>query len=201
MITQGGMATGSLGSDRPDAHLASLLWFPDLAGVPAAGWTSRASLAHRLQARQSPPIHVLMIEDDASIADMYSLQFEHDGYRVTVATTGEVGFASLGPSSISSSRGSRRLTLRGRFPFGLSMAGGADRGNLDPGGRPGPGPHGGRFRRPGGGDRVPLVPRSRTRPGEARPRADRAGPRGGPGPVAALASSFTVRGHRLHAVR
>ncbi len=95
MITQGGMATGSLGSDRPDAHLASLLWFPDLAGVPAAGWTSRASLAHRLQARQSPPIHVLMIEDDASIADMYSLQFEHDGYRVTVATTGEVGFSSL----------------------------------------------------------------------------------------------------------
>ena len=36
-----------------------------------------------------------MIEDDPSIADMYRLQLEHDGYRVTVATTAEVGFKIL----------------------------------------------------------------------------------------------------------
>jgi len=95
MITEGGKATGSLGSDWSDAHMALLLWFPDPVGVPTAGWATRALLAHRLQAGQGPPIHVLMIEDDAAIADMYRFQFEHDGYRVTVATTGEVGFSTL----------------------------------------------------------------------------------------------------------
>jgi CheY-like chemotaxis protein len=50
----------------------------------------------RMLARQgSAPIHVLMVEDDPSIADMYRLQLEHDGYRVTVATTAELGMASL----------------------------------------------------------------------------------------------------------
>ena len=40
-------------------------------------------------------IHVLLIEDDPAIADMYQVQLEYDGYRVTVATTGEVGYASM----------------------------------------------------------------------------------------------------------
>jgi DNA-binding response OmpR family regulator len=40
-------------------------------------------------------LHVLMIEDDSSIADMYRMQLEHDGYRVTIATTGEVGVGSV----------------------------------------------------------------------------------------------------------
>jgi DNA-binding response OmpR family regulator len=31
-----------------------------------------------------------MIEDDSAIAEMYRIQFEHDGYRVSIATTGEV---------------------------------------------------------------------------------------------------------------
>jgi len=39
-------------------------------------------------------IHVLLIEDDPAIADMYQVQLEFDGYRVTVATTGEAGYAS-----------------------------------------------------------------------------------------------------------
>ena len=39
--------------------------------------------------------HVLMIEDDPSIADMYRVQLEHDGYRVTVASTAEVGFTTM----------------------------------------------------------------------------------------------------------
>ena len=37
-------------------------------------------------------IHVLMIEDDSAIAEMYRIQLEHDGYRITTATTGEIGF-------------------------------------------------------------------------------------------------------------
>jgi DNA-binding response OmpR family regulator len=40
-------------------------------------------------------IHILMVEDDAAIAEMYRVQFEHDGYRVTVATTGEVAVSSF----------------------------------------------------------------------------------------------------------
>ncbi len=40
-------------------------------------------------------IHVLLIEDDPAIADMYQVQLEYDGYRVTVAATGEVGYASM----------------------------------------------------------------------------------------------------------
>jgi CheY-like chemotaxis protein len=40
-------------------------------------------------------IHVLLIEDDPAIAEMYRVQLEYDGHRVTVATTGEVGYTSL----------------------------------------------------------------------------------------------------------
>jgi len=36
-----------------------------------------------------------MIEDDPSIADMYRVQLEHDGYRVTIATTAELGFTTM----------------------------------------------------------------------------------------------------------
>jgi two-component system, OmpR family, response regulator len=36
-----------------------------------------------------------MIEDDQAIAEMYRVQFEHDGYRVSIATTGEVAVAAL----------------------------------------------------------------------------------------------------------
>jgi DNA-binding response OmpR family regulator len=38
---------------------------------------------------------VLLIEDDPAIAEMYRVQLEYDGYRITVATTGEVGYASM----------------------------------------------------------------------------------------------------------
>ena len=41
------------------------------------------------------PIHVLLIEDDPAIAEMYRVQLEYDGYRVTVATTGEIGYTRL----------------------------------------------------------------------------------------------------------
>jgi CheY-like chemotaxis protein len=45
------------------------------------------------KARQT--VHVLLIEDDSAIADMYRVQLEYDGFRVTVAATGENGFAAI----------------------------------------------------------------------------------------------------------
>jgi CheY-like chemotaxis protein len=41
------------------------------------------------------PIHVLLVEDDPAIAEMYRVQLEYDGHRVTVATTGEIGYTTL----------------------------------------------------------------------------------------------------------
>ena len=40
-----------------------------------------------------PHTYVLLIEDDPAIAEMYRVQLEYDGFRVTVATTGEIGYA------------------------------------------------------------------------------------------------------------
>jgi DNA-binding response OmpR family regulator len=45
--------------------------------------------------RNKRSIHVLMIEDDQASADMFQMQLEHDGYRVTVAGTAEVGLAAI----------------------------------------------------------------------------------------------------------
>ena len=81
-----------------EARGASLLWFPDQAGITGAGLPAGAVFPVRTKARQTPEAHVLMIEDDSSIAEMYRLQFEHDGYRVTVATTGELAVSTLSGS-------------------------------------------------------------------------------------------------------
>jgi DNA-binding response OmpR family regulator len=78
---------------------ALLQWFPDGAGPATAGRSTTPYLAHRVLARGGSTIHVLMIEDDAAIAEMYRLQLEHDGYAVTVATTGELGFSTLSGST------------------------------------------------------------------------------------------------------
>ena len=74
---------------------ASLLWFPPAgwAGVAvplavSSPYTVRGAGGHA-------GLHVLMIEDDPSIAEMYRVQLEHDGYRVTVATTGEIALSTL----------------------------------------------------------------------------------------------------------
>ena len=42
--------------------------------------------------RDKRSIHVLIVEDDDAIAEMYETQLEHDGYEVTVAGTAQVGF-------------------------------------------------------------------------------------------------------------
>ncbi len=36
-------------------------------------------------------LHVLLVEDDQSIASMYRAQLEHDGYQVAIAQTGRAG--------------------------------------------------------------------------------------------------------------
>ena len=71
------------------------IWFPDVTWTPGYGPVDRFVIERRLRARPAPAIHVLMIEDDPAIAEMYRVQFAHDGYRVTVATTGEVAISAL----------------------------------------------------------------------------------------------------------
>jgi DNA-binding response OmpR family regulator len=41
------------------------------------------------------PFHVLLIEDDPAIAEMYRVQLEYDGHRVTIATTGAIGYTAM----------------------------------------------------------------------------------------------------------
>jgi CheY-like chemotaxis protein len=74
---------------------ARVQWFP--AQEASGGWTpaERAVLAGRQLRGEGERTHVLMIEDDPAIGEMYRLQLEHDGYAVTIATTAEIGFASL----------------------------------------------------------------------------------------------------------
>lgn len=73
----------------------SMLWFPGHTGFLPFGPTAAGILARRLLSGRGSPAHVLMIEDDPSIAEMYRVQLEHDGYRVTIATTAELGFATV----------------------------------------------------------------------------------------------------------
>jgi DNA-binding response OmpR family regulator len=78
---------------------AGLLWFPDHTGISGGLDHLPAIFPFYLKEGRRREIHVLMVEDDASIADMYQVQLEHDGYQVTVATTGELAFASLADRS------------------------------------------------------------------------------------------------------
>ncbi|GAC1689027.1 MAG: hypothetical protein PVS2B1_10590 [Candidatus Dormibacteraceae bacterium] len=74
-------------------------WFPDRRfGETGFEITSRTSLAADHGPRGQKPIHVLLIEDDPAIAEMYRVQLEYDGHRVTIAATGEVGYASIASS-------------------------------------------------------------------------------------------------------
>jgi DNA-binding response OmpR family regulator len=71
-------------------------WFPGL-GDLSAGLVPgiRSSLAGDPSDRGLEAVHVLLIEDDPAIADMYRVQLEFDGFRVTVATTGEIGYTNV----------------------------------------------------------------------------------------------------------
>lgn len=86
---------GSLGVARWQLHPAPQDWFPGQEAFstslpfwpPVARW--------HLGAGKGTPTSVLMIEDDPSIAEMYRIQLEHDGYRVSVAATAEVALNTL----------------------------------------------------------------------------------------------------------
>ena len=69
-------------------------WFPELDWKPPAGVFSAVQWMGLASEKGASPLHVLMIEDDPAIAEMYRFQLEHDGYRVSVATTGELGFST-----------------------------------------------------------------------------------------------------------
>ena len=96
MITgKGGTSKGSLVMERTEAALHPLLWFPGHGGgsdsfpfPPRADWW-------RLESGKRGRTYVLMIEDDPSIAEMYRVQLEHDGYRVAVAPTAELALNTL----------------------------------------------------------------------------------------------------------
>ena len=72
------------------------IWFPDRDDF-SPGLVPRhlSSLPGDPSRRGQDPIHVLLIEDDPAIADMYRVQLEFDGFRVTVATTGEIGYTNV----------------------------------------------------------------------------------------------------------
>jgi DNA-binding response OmpR family regulator len=76
------------------------LWLPDFHGRPAETMARRpVKLVGDHGPGRQESIHVLLIEDDPAIAEMYRIQLEYDGYRVTVAPTGEFGYASMLTSS------------------------------------------------------------------------------------------------------
>ena len=56
-------------------------------------------LIHDRAPRGQEPTHVLLIEDDIAISEMYRIQLEYDGYRVTIATTGHGGFDAVTTAS------------------------------------------------------------------------------------------------------
>ena len=82
-----------------EPRLVAVQWFPDYAGYVRSHAPLVPVVAARLERAQPGAFHVLMIEDDPSIAEMYRFQLEHDGYSVTVATTGELAFSTLSGST------------------------------------------------------------------------------------------------------
>jgi CheY-like chemotaxis protein len=91
-----GIATGKYAAPAPlDLIPAAMLWFPGHDGFATGGSPNAVLWGWQLLAGRGGPIHVLMIEDDPAIAEMYRVQLEHDGYRVSVATTAEVGLETL----------------------------------------------------------------------------------------------------------
>jgi two-component system repressor protein LuxO len=73
-----------------------MLWFPDWNGsFSEAVFGREAGMAADRGPRAREPFHVLLIEDDPAIAEMYRVQLEYDGHRVTIATTGAIGYAAM----------------------------------------------------------------------------------------------------------
>lgn len=73
-----------------------VLWLPDRNGsFPPTAFQREARTAEGRSPGARAPFHVLLIEDDPAIAEMYRVQLEYDGHRVTIATTGAVGYTTM----------------------------------------------------------------------------------------------------------
>jgi len=74
-------------------------WLPGPGG-PGVAWINEraATGADGRGLSGQEVLHVLLIEDDPAIAEMYRVQLEYDGFRVTVATTGQIGYTSMASS-------------------------------------------------------------------------------------------------------
>ena len=76
-------------------------WLPDVAGrakQPGPGPLFELRLASRSVTGRSGPIRLLLVADDATIAEMYRVQLDFDGYSVTVVSTGEAALAAMAAS-------------------------------------------------------------------------------------------------------
>jgi len=83
-------------SDSLRLGLIENAWLPDLAGVRWEPGLDRGPvLSHEREAKGRQSGHVLLIEDDWTIADMYRLQLEYDGYTVTIAANAESGIQAI----------------------------------------------------------------------------------------------------------
>lgn len=63
--------------------------------MPRVGVPVSRHFGSREEKKPGEAIDVLVVEDDRSIADMYRVQLEYDGYRVTVVPTGEAALETL----------------------------------------------------------------------------------------------------------
>lgn len=64
-------------------------WLPDAAGIPSESRRRSDAVMTSRRPGSAQPIRVLLIEDDPTIAEMYRVQLDYDGYQVTVVNTGE----------------------------------------------------------------------------------------------------------------
>ncbi len=75
---------------------AGLPWLPEIAVMPSATWGRRDFiLAAARHLRHGGPIRVLLVEDDTTIAEMYRVQLDYDGFTVTVVATGDAALSAI----------------------------------------------------------------------------------------------------------
>ena len=80
---------------RTQAAAAFDGWFPGQGAFSTSLQLGKPLARWHLAAGKEALTSVLMIEDDPAIADMYRVQLEHDGFRVSVAATAEVALNAL----------------------------------------------------------------------------------------------------------
>lgn len=75
---------------------AGLARLPDVIGMPSRSAPPlNFLLATGRKQQRSGPIRVLLVEDDTTIAEMYRVQLDYDGYTVTVVATGDAALSAM----------------------------------------------------------------------------------------------------------